>query len=296
MISTSEYFPRQTRLLVDENNAIEFKNHRSIAEEEITRDRPTIHKAISITICGFLNQGEGGTILLGIHDSGEIRGIKLTLAQITHVIGSIQDTISRFNPPVHPSLVKTTFIPVFSKEDGRPVAENMAKMTEWIRTQSESEENVEFEEKVHQYRKPIGCCWCDEECGHLVANNQFVQAWVVKLDIGKPHSLKASFEAELSGINSLYCPLQYETERGVAWLRIDGCTRTMWPFDISRHVNELVRNHYQPTIDRLSAKIDEKLDELGVPNEFKPSVIDSHAGMKRNKGYVIQPNVTPLAT
>ena len=152
MISTSEYFVQQTRLLVDENNAIEFKNHRSIAEEEITRDRPTIHKAISITICGFLNQGEGGTILLGIHDSGEIRGIKLTLAQITHVIGSIHDTISRFNPPVHPSLVKTTFIPVFSKEDSRPVAENMANMTEWIRTQSECEENVEFGEKVHQYR------------------------------------------------------------------------------------------------------------------------------------------------
>ena len=71
-------------------------------------------KTISQTICGFLNQGQGGMVLLGIHDSGQVRGIELTPPQMTHLHYSIQDRIRRFNPPVDPELIQVQFIPVSS--------------------------------------------------------------------------------------------------------------------------------------------------------------------------------------
>ena len=51
-------------------------------------------------------------VLLGIHDSGQVRGIELTPPQMTHLHCSIQDRIRRFNPPVDPELIRVQFIPV----------------------------------------------------------------------------------------------------------------------------------------------------------------------------------------
>ena len=78
---------------------------------EISRN---LLKTISQTICGFLNQGQGGMVLLGIHDSGQVRGIELTPPQMTHLHYSIQDRIRRFNPPVDPELIQVQFVPVSS--------------------------------------------------------------------------------------------------------------------------------------------------------------------------------------
>ena len=59
-----------------------------------------------------MNQGHGGVVLLGIHDSGQVRGIELTPPQMTHLHYSIQDRIRRFNPPVDPELIQVQFVPV----------------------------------------------------------------------------------------------------------------------------------------------------------------------------------------
>ena len=80
-------------------------------DPEISRN---LLKTISQTICGFLNQGHGGMVLLGIHDSGQVRGIELTPPQMTHLHHSIQDRIRRFNPPVDPELIQVQFVPVSS--------------------------------------------------------------------------------------------------------------------------------------------------------------------------------------
>ena len=84
----------------------------------------------------------------------------------------------------------------------------------------------------------------------------------------------------------------YQNEEQVAFLRLDGGNRRMAPFDISRTINGQVRNHYQPIIDKLKAQIDESLSKLKIPSELKKNEIDSkHAGMARDLGHVIQPNL-----
>ena len=84
----------------------------------------------------------------------------------------------------------------------------------------------------------------------------------------------------------------YQNEEQVAFLRLDGGNRRMAPFDISRTINEQVRKHYQPIIDKLKAQIDEKLSKLNIPSELKNEIIDyDHAGMARDLGHVIQPNL-----
>ena len=84
----------------------------------------------------------------------------------------------------------------------------------------------------------------------------------------------------------------YQNEEQVAFLRLDGGNRRMAPFDISRTINEQVRNHYQPIIDKLKAQIDESLSKLKIPSELKKNEIDyKHAGMARDLGHVIQPNL-----
>ena len=86
--------------------------------------------------------------------------------------------------------------------------------------------------------------------------------------------------------------LMYQNEEQVAFLRLDGGNRRMAPFDISRTINEQVRNHYQPIIDKLKAQIDESLSKLKIPSELKKNEIDNkHAGMARDLGHVIQPNL-----
>ena len=62
----------------------------------------------------------GGTVYLGIHDSGNVFGLRLTLAQIDHLHGSITDTTSRFRPRVNPGLVKVNFVPVLKRVDQSP--------------------------------------------------------------------------------------------------------------------------------------------------------------------------------
>ena len=135
MISRQKFFVQGSRLPIEENTKIEFKNHKLISIEEMSgsgliprmapirivfqdicvgwkRIHMNLQKTVSQTICGFLNQGHGGMVLLGIHDSGQVRGIELTPPQMTHLHCSIQDRIRRFNPPVDPELIRLQFIPV----------------------------------------------------------------------------------------------------------------------------------------------------------------------------------------
>jgi len=95
----------------------------------------------------------------------------------------------------------------------------------------------------------------------------------------------------MSDVPPLRCYLNYENEQQISFLRVDAATRKMFPFDTSRHVNEAARHHYQPIIDKLKKQIDEKLAQIGVENKLCQSEIDSHVGMKKEAGSVIQPNV-----
>ena len=53
-------------------------------------------------------------------DDGTIVGICLTEFQKDHVLLSLQDLFSRFDPPVDQSMYGVSFIPVLNKEQLRP--------------------------------------------------------------------------------------------------------------------------------------------------------------------------------
>ncbi len=71
-------------------------------------------------LCGFLNTGAGGVVYCGVTDNGEVQGIHLTNYQKDHVLLSIQDLFSRFEPPVDSSMYTVHFVPVVTENDHVP--------------------------------------------------------------------------------------------------------------------------------------------------------------------------------
>ena len=89
------------------------------------------------------------------------------------------------------------------------------------------------------------------------------------------------------------CTLQYENEERVSYLRIDGGTRRMGPFDASRHVNETVRAHYRPILERLRNELDEHMRLIDGKDQTSGLIKteEENLGMRKRVGDVIQPNI-----
>merc|ERR1711963_1169569 len=103
----------------------------------------------------------GGTVYLGIHDSGNVFGLRLTLAQMDHLQGSITDTLSRFRPRVDPALVKINFVPVLKRDQQSPNWSDELK--KWCI--AERQKLDLDEETPHKRRRPLASCWCERQAG-----------------------------------------------------------------------------------------------------------------------------------
>lgn len=177
-IVTDRYWIKNSMMISVEDNSVEFKNHRSISEEEISKDNIKI-SPVSNAICGFLNQGTGGIIYLGIHDSGRVDGMILTPSQMDHCYGSIVDTLGRFNPPVPTQSVSVKFVPVLPEDHAIPLEFMKARREKVI----ELRQLVEQEDKKHEIRKAIGRCWCDRESKNSSENGEIIPDWIVEIQI-----------------------------------------------------------------------------------------------------------------
>ncbi|KAF4521225.1 hypothetical protein B566_EDAN005436 [Ephemera danica] len=144
MIITMTYYIKDSILPVDEDEMWEFKAHRNFSSDEVpawhadgTKVRPqyAMHEfyklknanrtrqPISRNLCGFLNAGKGGTILIGVLDNGKVVGMALNALQKDHLLLSLEDALRRFNPRVPNDFVKVAFIPVIdNKEELQDVA------------------------------------------------------------------------------------------------------------------------------------------------------------------------------
>jgi len=121
----------------------EFKGHRNFSKDDIPQaavinktQRPIsrydpywhwtcIFSSLSIfsycrNLCGFLNTGAGGVVYCGVTDNGEVQGIHLTNYQKDHVLLSVQDLFTRFEPPVDSSMYTVHFVPVVTENDHVP--------------------------------------------------------------------------------------------------------------------------------------------------------------------------------
>ncbi len=104
---------------------------------------------VSRNLCGFLNSGLGGIVYCGVTDDGTVQGIALTGYQKDHILLSIQDTFSRFDPPVNPDMYAVCFTPVVT---------DMGQKYEIPSPPS----NVEQRNKPHLLRT-ARYCWCDQD-------------------------------------------------------------------------------------------------------------------------------------
>ncbi|XP_049798856.1 uncharacterized protein LOC126234004 [Schistocerca nitens] len=114
-------------LSVEEDERHEFKGHRNVCPEDIPpwcrRAQDTSSRtrsSISRNLCGFLNRGVGGVVLVGVLDSGVVVGSRLTPSQQQHLMLSLEDALARFRPPVPRHLWSVSFVPVLGPKDGLP--------------------------------------------------------------------------------------------------------------------------------------------------------------------------------
>ncbi|XP_049951790.1 uncharacterized protein LOC126458981 [Schistocerca serialis cubense] len=114
-------------LSVEEDERHEFKGHRNVCPEDIPpwcrRAQDTSSRtrsSISRNLCGFLNRGVGGVVLVGVLDSGVVVGSRLAPSQQQHLMLSLEDALARFRPPVPRHLWSVSFVPVLGPKDGLP--------------------------------------------------------------------------------------------------------------------------------------------------------------------------------
>ncbi|WAR12933.1 hypothetical protein MAR_027113 [Mya arenaria] len=107
MSMSSKFYVRNQLVDCEEDFTHEFKGHKNICREDLppwTQEKGNTDKAsrraVSRNLNAFLNTGKGGTVYLGVIDSGHVKGLQLSQYQKEHIIGSVRDVMSRYNPPV----------------------------------------------------------------------------------------------------------------------------------------------------------------------------------------------------
>lgn len=141
---------------------------------KITKFDKASRKPISRNLCGFLNTGLVGTVYCGIVDTGEIMGLKLSEYQMDHIVGAVNDLMTRYNPPVEQDRYKIRFVPVlgaFSTPEGRDQMMNFDPKT-----------TEERRRMPHKFRTPH-YCWCDTDMMAQDRHGVLVSDYIIEITI-----------------------------------------------------------------------------------------------------------------
>lgn len=136
----------------------EFKGHLNLRHEEIQSicyegtSKPT-RKRISMVLNAFLNTGLGGTVYLGVLDSGTIEGMYFTQYRKDHLQLALDDVMQNYVPPVEKHRYSLTFVPVIAPNVSEDTKERI------INYDSATEVNADMRTKDHKLRSSTHC-WC----------------------------------------------------------------------------------------------------------------------------------------
>lgn len=132
---------------------VEFKGHRDFSLHNLTMWGKYLgtRQFISKYACGMLNSGQGGTIYMGVLDSGVVGGLMLTTYQKDHIILNISETFKKFEPQVPSHLYSVVFVPVKDNSSDIFPPSNLLQN----RNQNENLEHIILNNKY---------CWCDYDC------------------------------------------------------------------------------------------------------------------------------------
>jgi len=108
-------------------------------------------------------------VYIGIVDSGTVLGIPLTPYQKDHVCLNVQDTLSRFTPPVTEDMYLIRFIPVVDEGDqekpiNSPTFDNLQRDT------------------PHKIRTAT-FCWCDMDAKAQFDTGKIAERFVIEIEI-----------------------------------------------------------------------------------------------------------------
>ncbi|XP_052815539.1 uncharacterized protein LOC128242431 [Mya arenaria] len=180
MSMSSKFYVRNQLVDCEEDFTHEFKGHKNICREDLppwTQEKGNTDKAsrraVSRNLNAFLNTGKGGTVYLGVIDSGHVKGLQLSQYQKEHIIGSVRDVMSRYNPPVKRHRYKVRFTPVFNnQEEGKEIVNNMCK----------EQMDPALLERPHEFRSS-NYCWCDNDNVMQYNAGILLQDYVIEISI-----------------------------------------------------------------------------------------------------------------
>ena len=93
LMAMAESYVRHSVFPLEEDKRTEFKAHRCLSARDLSDKafspgRDGLYKkwtyrrrAVSASLCGLLNTGQGGTLYLGVTDSGRVEGLHMTIYQ-----------------------------------------------------------------------------------------------------------------------------------------------------------------------------------------------------------------------
>ncbi|KAF2345675.1 Schlafen AAA domain, partial [Trinorchestia longiramus] len=114
-VVADRHYILHSTLQLQEDARHEFKGHCNISIYDIPmscfNQEGVSRNSVSASVCGLLNAGTGGIILLGVSDGACVLGVPLTLYQRDHVTTALSYTLSRYSPPVPPSEYSVCFVP-----------------------------------------------------------------------------------------------------------------------------------------------------------------------------------------
>ncbi|XP_046842661.1 protein tofu-2-like isoform X1 [Xenia sp. Carnegie-2017] len=231
----------------EEDSTHEFKGHRNLAVEELppwcyflgTGKRS--RRAVSRAINAFLNTGNGGTVYLGIADDGVVKGIRLSQYQKDHILVSMNDLMSRYEPKVDSGRYNVEFVPVIGKR----------KADIQVKQDSYSNKTDNSRLRPHLLRTPE-YCWCDKDAMAQYSLGIEQPLYVIEVTV---HPYPSKLVEIWDNAYHLDIHPVHQDEEGNCYFRRQASLVQYKHSDIYEQSKEEVRQFYEGIISKLKDEV-----------------------------------------
>ncbi|XP_066939000.1 schlafen-like protein 2 isoform X2 [Macrobrachium rosenbergii] len=246
---------------MEEDIGHEFKGHRSLSIYDLhnlcLNGGPGMERTkncVSISLCAMLNSGQGGTVYLGVTDSGQVKGISLTRYQKDHVLASLNWTLEKFSPPVLDSRICVDFVLVSS-----------AKKQTFQDTKDEKVDSTR-RQQLHHVAQP-NYCWCDSDAIAQRSMGKLAMLYVVEIHIRPWDAHQQNVPRNPFNSRAPMIPPLHLNEANGCYVRQSCRQPRLCLEDVRRLLVHQVQEHYTLKLSRLQAQLAalQKMTESGVP-------------------------------
>ena len=248
------YYTLDAEVSFEEDSTHEFKGHRDftmgeipfrcfrrdINTDRIIRSRAPVSKAIN----GFLNTGCGGTVYLGISNTGVVLGIGLIQYQRDHIVARLDHLMSCYTPPVEQHRYSIQFIPVVYESDDES---SIRGIINYDPRTFECCPETRLRPHVFTSRR----CWCDEYATGVYFLGILPPKYVVEISV-KPWDPKDKRNKYAVGLMKTY-PI-HEDETKTVYIRRQSTVISYSAKEISEITRRIVADQYYLKLKRLKER------------------------------------------